>query len=198
MLVDISLADSSIDYRPNSFCTAIGPRCIRQIASDAIPYVDGKAHPRGAGCFCRVLREYVREKKAMSMMQALGQMTLLPAQRLQDFCPDMARKGRICVGADADITVFDPAAVGDCATWTEPALKSAGVVHVIVNGQNVVLDGIFQAGVPAGRPIRGGRGGESDIGGGGRVTKRPRTTGLYASILEGQDSSFLASPTNSL
>ena len=155
--------------------------------------MDGKAHPRGAGCFCRVLREYVREKKAMSLLQALGQMTLLPARRLQNFCPDMARKGRMQVGADADITVFDPSTVRDCATWTEPALKSAGVVHVIVNGQSVVSDSSFQPGVLAGRPIRGGRGGVN-----GRATKRPRTTGLYASILEGQDSSFLASPTNSL
>ena len=48
------------------------------IASDAIPYVDGKAHPRGAGCFCKVLREFVREKKAMPLMQALRQMSLLP------------------------------------------------------------------------------------------------------------------------
>ena len=48
------------------------------IASAAIPYVDGKAHPRGAGCFCKVLREFVREKKAMPLMQALRQMSLLP------------------------------------------------------------------------------------------------------------------------
>ena len=174
------------------------------IASDAIPYVDGKAHPRGAGCFCKVLKEYVREKKTLSILQALRQMTLLPAQRLQDFCSDMMRKGRLQVGADADITVFDPALVVDCATWTEPALKSAGVVHVLVNGQSVVADGIFQPGVHAGRPIRGGRGGGNDDGGGGggggglRAAKRPRTTGLFASILEGQGSSFLASPTNSL
>jgi dihydroorotase len=129
----------------------------------------------------------------MSLLQALGQMTLLPARRLQNFCPGMAKKGRMQVGADADITVFDPSTVRDCATWTEPALKSAGIVHVIVNGQCVVSDGSFQPGVLAGRPIRGGRGGVD-----GRATKRPRTAGLYASILEGQDSSFLASPTNSL
>ena len=97
---------------------------------------------------------------------------------------------------DADIVVFDPATVKDCATWTEPALKSEGVAHVLVHGVSVVADGVFVAGATAGRPVHGerGEGGDPEK----RATKRFRTTGLYSAILEAQDSTFLASPSGSL
>ena len=57
-------------------------------------------------------------------------MSLLPARRLEKFCPAMRKKGRLCLGADADVTVFDAATVADRATWTEPALKSAGNARI--------------------------------------------------------------------
>ena len=97
---------------------------------------------------------------------------------------------------DADVVVFDPATVKDCATWTEPALKSEGVAHVLVHGVSVVSDGVFVAGATAGRPVHGerGEGGDPEK----RATKRFRTTGLYSAILEAQDSAFLASPSGSL
>ncbi len=110
------------------------------IASDAIPYVDGAGHPRGAGTFARVLGRYVREQKLLPLMDALAKMTILPARRL-DHVPAMQAKGRIAVGADADITVFDPATVIDRATFTQGSLPSAGIAHVLVHGQFVVRGG---------------------------------------------------------
>ena len=100
----------------------------------------GKGHPRGVGTFARVLGLYVREQKALSLMDALRKMTLLPAQRLEKVVPSMRMKGRIKVGADADITIFDPATVIDRATFEQPALYSTGIKHVLVDGIFVVRD----------------------------------------------------------
>ena len=75
------------------------------VASDAIPFsADGKGHPRGAGCFCRVLREFVRERRALSLLDAVRKMTLLPARRLEAVASAFRRKGRLQPGAD----VSDP------------------------------------------------------------------------------------------
>ena len=108
------------------------------IASDAIVYIDGKGHPRASGTFARVLGVYVREKHALTLMDALGKMTFLPAHRLERISPTMHRKGRVQVGADADLTLFDPATVTDRATYQHPTLTSAGIPYVIVGGVPVV------------------------------------------------------------
>jgi dihydroorotase len=124
------------------------------IASDGVPFVNGTGHPRGAGTFARVLGHYVRERKLLSLMDALGKMTILPARRLEDYLPEMKNKGRIGVGADADLTVFDPATVIDRATFPQPTQPSAGIPHVIVNGTFVVRDGELVKGALPGRPVR--------------------------------------------
>jgi N-acyl-D-aspartate/D-glutamate deacylase len=117
-------------------------------------YQNGRAHPRGAGTFCRVLGHYSRDLKALSLMEALGKMSYLPALRLQNAVPQMKHKGRISAGADADIVIFDPATVLDQATFAEPATPSTGIAHVLVNGIFVVRDGKLQEGVHAGKPVR--------------------------------------------
>jgi N-acyl-D-aspartate/D-glutamate deacylase len=99
-----------------------------------------QGHPRGAGTFARVLGLYVREQKAVSLMDAIRKMSLLPAQRLERVVPAMRAKGRIKVGADADLTIFDPATVIDRATFEQPALYSEGIRHVLVGGVFVVRD----------------------------------------------------------
>jgi dihydroorotase len=106
------------------------------IGSDAILERDGNNHPRAAGTFGRVLR-YVRDEAAVDGMLALAKMSLLPANRLTAACPAMARKGRLQIGADADIVVIDPEAVEDRATVADPARPTVGMDWVLVGGRVV-------------------------------------------------------------
>jgi dihydroorotase len=124
------------------------------IASDGVPFVNGTGHPRGAGTFSRVLGLYSREKGVLPLMEALSRMTILPARRLEGYVPAMRNKGRITVGADADITVFDPATIIDGATFTAPTTPSKGISDVLVNGTFVVRNGALVTGMHPGRPIR--------------------------------------------
>jgi dihydroorotase len=118
------------------------------IASDGI-LENGKGHPRAAGTYARVLGRYVREQHALSLMEALRKMTVMPADRL-----GLKSKGRIAVGADADITVFDPARVIDRATFDKPAEYSEGIEYVLVNGVPVVNRGKLDEGKMPGRGVR--------------------------------------------
>ena len=124
------------------------------IASDGVPFVNGTGHPRGAGTFARVLGHYSREKGLLPLMDALAKMTILPARRLESYVPAMRNKGRLAVGADGDITVFDPATVTDNATFQSPTLPSTGITEVLVNGTFVVRNGNLVAGARPGKPVR--------------------------------------------
>ena len=125
------------------------------VASDGIPFSNGRAHPRGAGTFARILGHYVRDRQALTLMDALRKMTLLPAQRLEEVAPQMVNKGRVQIDADADLTIFDPGTVIDLATYDAPARYSEGIVHVLVGGTLVVQGGKLVDGVTPGQPIRG-------------------------------------------
>jgi len=124
------------------------------IASDGMPLTGAKIHPRGQATFSRVLGHYVREEKALDLTTALKKMTLMPAQRLEKRAPIFKDKGRIRVGADADITVFDANRVIDKATYEEPLRYSEGIQFVFVNGVAVVKDGQLVDGVFPGRAAR--------------------------------------------
>jgi imidazolonepropionase-like amidohydrolase len=123
------------------------------IASDAY-WQNGTGHPRTTGTFSRVLGRYVREARSLSLMEAIRKMTLMPAQRLEARVPTMRQKGRLSVGADADITIFDAARVLDRSTYREPSLSPVGIEHVIVNGVSVVANGRAVEGVAPGKPVR--------------------------------------------
>lgn len=124
------------------------------IASDGMPYAK-LAHPRTAGTFSRVLGKYVRDEKVISLPTAIEKMTLLPAKRLEGVAPIMRFKGRIQVGADADITVFDPNKIIDKATFEKGLAFSEGVQFVLVNGVVVLKEGKTVKNVYPGQPVYG-------------------------------------------
>src|SRR4029077_18214648 len=96
----------------------------------------GKPHPRSYGTFPRVLGEYAREQRVLSLPQAIHKMTQLPARRL-----GLKDRGVVTVGARADLVVFDARKVADRATYQEPHQYPAGIEHVLVNGRFVIKDG---------------------------------------------------------
>ncbi|MEO5997492.1 MAG: amidohydrolase family protein [Chitinophagaceae bacterium] len=107
------------------------------IASDGMPY-SKLTHPRTAGTFSRVLGKYVRQDKVLSLPDAIRKMSLMPAQRVQEMAPLMRLKGRIQVGTDADIVIFNPDTVIDKATFEKGLEFSEGIEYVLINGTFVI------------------------------------------------------------
>ena len=139
------------------------------IASDAMPLTwtetaaDPEAwplpasaftHPRTAGTFARAIRMLTRDGGSLPLSETLAKCSLLPVRLLGDHVPAMRRKGRLAEGHDADIVVFDPAAINDRASYAQPARPSGGIRHVLVNGEFVVLEGRLMTGARPGRPVR--------------------------------------------
>ena len=125
------------------------------VASDGYIGETAADHPRGAGTFARVLGVYVRERKVLSLMDALRKMTVQPLKRLEPGAPALRRKGRLQPGMDADVTVFDPATVLDRATFASPRQFSVGIHAVLVNGKLMARDGKLAERPGSGQPIRG-------------------------------------------
>lgn len=108
------------------------------IASDGEVPLFGKAspHPRSYGTFARVLGRYVRERKVLTLEEAVRKMTSMPAQRV-----GLRDRGLLLPGLKADLVVFDPATIADKATFEQPHQYAVGVSHVLVNGVFVVEEG---------------------------------------------------------
>lgn len=123
------------------------------VASDGILEA-GVGHPRAAGTYARLLGKYVREEKVLTLMEAIRKSSLMPAQRLEAMSPAMHQKGRVKIGADADLSVFNPNSVIDKATYEKPAQYSEGFRDVLVGGAFVVRDGKLQSGAHPGQGIR--------------------------------------------
>jgi len=141
------------------------------IASDAMPWLstttgqeidpnawplpdDAFAHPRSAGTFTRFLAQYVRDRKLINWPDAIAKASYLPAKYLEDTARQMKKKGRVQVGTDADIVVFDPATVQDRATYEQPNQLSVGMRDVLVNGMFVIRDGEVDKKAFPGKPVR--------------------------------------------
>ena len=112
-------------------------------------FLKANAHPRAYGTFARVLGKYTRENKLISVQEAVRKLSKLPATNLA-----LKRRGELKVGHFADIVIFDPASISDHATFDKPHQYATGVIHVWVNGQQVLKDG-EHTGVKAGRFVKG-------------------------------------------
>ncbi len=129
---------------------AIIPNSLIMIASDG-----AEGHPRNAGTYSRVLAQYVREKKALSLMDAIRKMTLMPAQMLERSTPAARKKGRLQEGADADIVIFDPQTIADRSTFEKPMEPSVGVHYLLVGGTPIIDDGRLVPDIFPGRALVG-------------------------------------------
>ena len=112
------------------------------------------SHPRSNGTFAKILRSYVRERRLMTMQEALRKMCLMPARTLEGFIPQMKKKGRLQQGMDADIVVFDPETIRDVGTYEKPNQPAVGVQSLLVNGELVVDGGKLILDAAPGLPIR--------------------------------------------
>ncbi|MDN5211943.1 D-aminoacylase [Fulvivirgaceae bacterium BMA12] len=125
------------------------------ICSDAGSYTaDGvfllqSTHPRAYGSFARLLGKYVREEKIITLEEAIYKLTLLPATNLK-----IKKRGALKTGFYADVTLFDPDRIRDNATFEKPHQYATGMVHVFVNGKQVLKDGEHTGALP-GRVVRG-------------------------------------------
>src|SRR5205814_1660162 len=138
-----------IHSNPEEVVSNIVAHPLTMFASDGL-----RGHPRHAGMSARVLGHYVREEKVLGLMEAINKLSLMPAQRLENRVPALRNKGRVRVGADADLVLFNPETVIDKATYTQPDLASAGIPYVLVGGVFVVKDGAFQSSAKPGKPVR--------------------------------------------
>lgn len=119
-----------------------------------VPFDAVSGHPRAAGTHAKVLR-LVREKDLMPMMLAVSKMSYMLADWLEENgAKAMSQKGRLQVGKDADITIFNPETVTDNSTFEQGALPSTGIPYVMVNGTIVVKDSKVLEGVYPGKPIK--------------------------------------------
>lgn len=147
MVPDTAVASDAIGYR-GAEGTAY---------ADRWPLPDTAAsHPRTAGTFARFWTMMVRDG-GLSPLEAARRCSLIPATILERVAPAMRNKGRVQVGADADLVALDPDGFADRSTYAAPARRSTGVAHLLVGGVALIRDGELRTDVLPGRPIRGDR-----------------------------------------
>jgi N-acyl-D-amino-acid deacylase len=112
-------------------------------------FLKSSAHPRAYGSFARLLGRYVRDEQVIPLEEAIRRLAALPAENLR-----IDRRGRLEEGFFADVVVFDPETIQDHATFVDPHQYATGMVHVFVNGEQVLKDGEHTGATP-GRVVRG-------------------------------------------
>jgi N-acyl-D-amino-acid deacylase len=112
-------------------------------------FLKSNAHPRAYGNFARVLGKYTRDEKLMSLQEAIRKLSKLPANNLK-----LKKRGELKVGYYADIVIFDPSKVKDNATFDKPHQYAEGMIHVFVNGVQVLKDDVHTGAKP-GRFVKG-------------------------------------------
>ena len=112
-------------------------------------FLNSSAHPRTYGNFSRLLGKYVRDEQIISIEEAIRKLTSLPASNLK-----IKKRGSLSKGYFADLAIFNPEKIQDHATFTDPHQLSSGMVHVFVNGEQVLKDG-EHTGAKPGRIVRG-------------------------------------------
>jgi len=117
--------------------------------SDAKIFADWGTHPRAYGTFARFLGKYVRDEKLVPLEEAVRRLTSLPASNLK-----IKKRGALKTGYYADLAIFDPATIQDYATFENPKEYATGMIHVWVNGVQV-LDKGEHTGAKPGRVVRG-------------------------------------------
>jgi N-acyl-D-amino-acid deacylase len=111
------------------------------------PTATGRPHPRTFGTFARVLGRYVRELGVLTLEEAIAKMTRMPADRL-----GLSDRGRIEIGARADLVAFDPEVVGDLSTFEQPFAYSRGMEYLWMKGREVLSQGVYTRAL-AGEPV---------------------------------------------
>jgi len=112
-------------------------------------FLKSNVHPRAYGTFARYLGKYVRDEQIIPLAEAIRKLTRLPAEVLK-----LDRRGQLKPGYAADLAIFDPATIQDHATYAEPHQYATGMVHVFVNGAQVLRDGQHTGATP-GQVVRG-------------------------------------------
>jgi hypothetical protein len=126
-----------------SFCSDAG-----SLAPEGV-FLKSSTHPRAYGTFARLLGKYVRQERVIPLEEAVRRLTSLPAENLK-----LDRRGRLQAGHHADVVVFDPQTITDHATYEKPHQYATGVIHVFVNGTQVLKDGEHTGATP-GQVVRG-------------------------------------------
>jgi dihydroorotase/N-acyl-D-amino-acid deacylase len=140
-----SMSEEDLEYGLRQPWVSIG---IDAGARAADSTVTSRPHPRAYGSFPRILCRYVRERRVITLEDAVRKFTALPAARV-----GLADRGVVKAGMFADLTLFDPATVCDRATFENPVQASVGIRHVLVNGTPVLRDGAV-TGARSGRGLR--------------------------------------------